>query len=105
MLGEGRLVSRRKRREDDVDPMSGVANLSDVMLVFACGLMVSLILNWNVDLGKNKVEMLNPEQMQEVEDPEKITDQADSGQGYQEKGIVYEDPETGKMYVIMPREE
>ena len=28
--------------ESDVDPLGGLANLADLMLVFACGLMVSL---------------------------------------------------------------
>ncbi|MBC8547124.1 DUF2149 domain-containing protein [Clostridiaceae bacterium NSJ-31] len=85
--------------------MAGVANLADVMLVFACGLMVALILNWNVDLSQNKVKILEQEQLVEVEDPEKAVKDINSAAAYQERGVVYEDPETGKMYVIMPTDQ
>ena len=44
---KGKFSSRRRVTEE-VDAMSGLANLSDVMLVFACGLMAAVILNWNV---------------------------------------------------------
>ena len=37
---KGKFSSRRRVTEE-VDAMSGLANLSDVMLVFACGLMVA----------------------------------------------------------------
>ena len=54
---KGKFSSRRRVTEE-VDAMSGLANLSDVMLVFACGLMAAVILNWNVDLSKTRVEIL-----------------------------------------------
>ena len=41
---KGKFSSRRRVTEE-VDAMSGLANLSDVMLVFACGLMAAVILN------------------------------------------------------------
>ena len=63
---KGKFSSRRRVTEE-VDAMSGLANLSDVMLVFACGLMAAVILNWNVDLSKTRVEILQREQMQELE--------------------------------------
>ena len=62
---KGKFSSRRRVTEE-VDAMSGLANLSDVMLVFACGLMAAVILNWNVDLSKTRVEILQREQMQEL---------------------------------------
>ena len=58
---KGKFSSRRRVTEE-VDAMSGLANLSDVMLVFACGLMAAVILNWNVDLSKTRVEILQREQ-------------------------------------------
>ena len=104
MLNDGRLISRRHRRiRLDTDPMSSVGNLADVMLVFACGLMVALIMNWNVDLTKNKIKMLDPQQIKEIDRPEEVAEQAASAQAYEEKGVVYEDPVTGKLYVIMPK--
>ena len=39
---KGKFSSRRRVTEE-VDAMSGLANLSDVMLVFACGLMAAVI--------------------------------------------------------------
>lgn len=105
MLNDKKMLRRRRRETEDMDPMAGVANLSDVMLVFACGLMVAIILNWHVDLTKSKVEVLDSQQLQEVEDPEKVVQYAEDAQTYQEMGTIYEDPETGKLYVIMPMEE
>lgn len=42
---------RRRERfidEDDDDPLSGVANLFDVAMVFAVALLVALVLSYNV---------------------------------------------------------
>lgn len=42
---------RRKERfidEDDEDPLSGVANLFDVAMVFAVALLVALVLSYNI---------------------------------------------------------
>ena len=33
---------RSRRAPEEVDPMSSLSNIGDVMLVFACGLMVAL---------------------------------------------------------------
>lgn len=87
----------------EVDAMSGLANLSDVMLVFACGLMAAVILNWNVDLSKTRVEILQREQMQELDNAEEMEQDIQSSSSFEQKGTVYEDPETGKLYVVMPK--
>ena len=50
----GGLRSRKygkPRVFDDVNPLEGVVNIVDVMLVFACGLMLALAVYWNIDLG------------------------------------------------------
>ena len=88
---KGKFSSRRRVTEE-VDAMSGLANLSDVMLVFACGLMAAVILNWNVDLSKTRVD--NAEEMEQ---------DIQSSSSFEQKGTVYEDPETGKLYVVMPK--
>lgn len=93
---KGKFSSRRRVTEE-VDAMSGLVNLSDVMLVFACGLMAAVILNWNVDLSKTRVEILQREQMKELEQD------IQSSSSFEQKGTVYEDPETGKLYVVMPK--
>ena len=47
--GSGRLSSRIGTCEE-INPLDGLANLADVMLVFACGLMLALITYWNLSL-------------------------------------------------------
>ncbi|MGL4483643.1 MAG: DUF2149 domain-containing protein, partial [Anaerovoracaceae bacterium] len=42
---------RINRKSEEVNPMDGMASLADVMLVFACGLIVALIAAWNVDVA------------------------------------------------------
>jgi len=79
--------------------MDGVANLADVMLVFACGLLVALILNWNVDVN-NPASAVSPDKY-EIDD----ISQSDSevlgvGSELQEMGKVYKDTKTGKYYVF-----
>ena len=51
---------RKKKVHPDENPLEMMANLMDVMLVFACGLMLALIVNWNVDLGgSQEVDYVN----------------------------------------------
>lgn len=84
--------------EADIDPMGGLANLADVMLVFACGLMVALVLRWNVDLRPPKP--VDSEQLQEVTGSEALNEDAFLGERYQSEGTVYRDMETGKLYIV-----
>ena len=74
---------------DEEDPMAGVANLVDAMLVIAVGLLVFLVISWN---------------MQAIVFNEDVTPTPDvsnsSGEGYAEMGKVYKDPKTGKMIMI-----
>ena len=49
-------MKRRRRRgerfsDESVDPMNYVSNLSDAMLVLAVGMMLALIVHWNVDIS------------------------------------------------------
>lgn len=90
---------RPARQVEEVDPMSSLGNIGDVMLVFACGLMVALVVAWNVDLGKfAQVQM---DQEIEQSDIEQITEQLyGEGNAFVEKGTVYQDPVTGKYYLI-----
>ena len=79
--------------------MSSMGNIGDIMLVFACGLMVALVVAWNVDLGKfTQVEM---DQTQEVDDVERMTEMLyGEGNAFVERGTVYQDPQTGKYYLV-----
>ena len=90
---------RSTRQPEEVDPMSSMSNVGDIMLVFACGLMAALVVAWNVDLGKfAQVEM---DQEISQNDVEQITEQIyGEGNAFVEKGRVYQDPQTGKYYLV-----
>ncbi len=75
---------RRGSSKPTVNPMESVGNLVDIMLVFICGLMIAIIMFWNVDLDNL---------------------QARQDDAYQDMGQVYQDPETGKIYVIKPADD
>ena len=60
----GRL--RVEQRGDEFDPMEGMANLADVMLVFECGLLLDIIINWNVDVTST-VNQEEPQTKYEIE--------------------------------------
>jgi len=97
--GAGRSGFRRSKSRDEVDPMSSMGNMGDVMLVFACGLMVALVVAWNVDLGKFQQVEMNQELKEN--DIETITEQLyGEGGAFVERGRVYQDPTTGKYYLV-----
>lgn len=100
-------LSIRSEREEDVNPMESVANLVDAMLVLACGLMLALIINWNVDVGSGG-------SLKEMNQGQEVTELGGTSSGelsalegnYEEMGLVYRDPETGKYYLVQkPQEE
>ena len=98
------LLSRRRstlNRTEGLNPIEGAFNLVDAMLVFSCGLMVSLILNWNIQLSPVKIDLTNKAEI--TQDIETITDNTMNmvdGSHYEEMGAVYRDPKTGKLYLL-----
>lgn len=102
--GSGRLGCGAVWTEDEINPLDGVANLADVMLVFACGLMLALITYWNVDVAGIVGNSTNVEQGQEVTEMEGLDgsgqNPVDDDERYEEYGTVYRDPETGKLYMV-----
>ncbi|SHH97887.1 hypothetical protein SAMN02745823_01729 [Sporobacter termitidis DSM 10068] len=102
-FGNGRL-NRGEAPAEDVNPLDGLANLADIMLVLACGLMLALIINWNVDIA-GAAATVPVQQGQEVtQDVGGLTQ--DGGQDmnddtkYEKMGVVYKDPATGKLYLV-----
>ncbi len=100
----GRLSSssfRKPREEEELDPSSGLVNLADCMLVLAAGLMVALVGAWNIDISSpTKVEIQDGTEVYDVENSE---DLPGSGTGeYIDRGRVYQDPETGQLYMVSP---
>ena len=74
--------------------MESIANIVDVMLVFACGLLLALVTVWNVDIGLDR-----PDNMYEVSDVVEES-QGVSKDNLQEAGKVYRDPATGNLYFV-----
>ena len=100
--GSGKFIPQTQG--EDVNPMDGVANLADVMLVFACGLMLALITFWNVDVAgtqKTAEPDVPPQALAEtVSDlDESEGEEIDSG-ALEQYGTVYRDPSTGALYII-----
>ena len=97
-------------QEEEANPMAGVSNLADAMLVLAVGIMLALVINWNIDVGSDSsVSEIDTEDLTEIEDYESITEEElseiTSETGLEERGSVLVDPDTGKYYILMPDEE
>lgn len=118
------MRKRRRRTErfsgESVDPMHYLSNLSDAMLVLAVGMMLALIVHWNVDIstggrsdnlsgdtvaaegegGKSIIDRdsavtFTPEQLEQMDATE-----SESDEGMEKLGEVYYDAATGKYYII-----
>ena len=82
--------------ESEGSPMESIANIVDVMLVFACGLLLALVTVWNVDIGLDRPDNNNMYEVSDVvEDSQSV-----SKDNLQEAGTVYRDPATGNLYFI-----
>lgn len=116
-----RLERDRFRRFGTEDPLSGVANLADLMLVFACGLLVALSMAWNasdaLSAGRSDSEARSERPTSAREGPMRRVDsvsRADdevrrsldrTGGRYMNVGRVYRDTVTGRLYVMEGRAE
>ena len=100
-----RYTSRRRRNRyaerEDIDPMSFVSNLSDVMLILAVGIMLALILHWNVKIETPETE----ETEQRAEDTisfseDDLENNEELPENVERMGDVYYDPVSGTYYII-----
>lgn len=98
---------RRRRRyntlNEEVSPLEGAINIVDAMLVFACGLMLSLVIRWNVDLVQpgNRIDVQKGQEVTENTNiREDLTKSEGKGQLYEKMGTVYKDPHTGKLFLL-----
>ena len=91
---------RRRRTLEDEDPTAGLSNLADCMLVLACGLMVALVVAWNIDI-QTVTEVQMTENKKELTDVENLDGDFESGgTTYVDVGRVYQDPDTGTYYIL-----
>ncbi|MGH1370607.1 MAG: DUF2149 domain-containing protein [Cellvibrionaceae bacterium] len=87
----------------DEDPLGPLANLLDLMLVFACGLIAALIaMSEQLQNHFQSSQHLPSQQVVEQgkELPQMPGQGADGGEGYEAVGQVYRDPKTGKLILI-----
>ena len=97
-----RLRARRMRAEDSaVNPMDGLGNLADAMLVLAVGIMLALVLNWKLDLTAVSAEPEATEAPIEIsEDDMRSTSEELDADALQKVGALYYDEATGTYYAI-----
>lgn len=101
--GSGTLRGGRKRPAEDINPMATVANLVDAMLVLAVGIMLALIVSWNLNVSENgqvnenvsKDDALSSFDQNDVDNTEE-----ESSENLERQGTVYYDPQTDKYYII-----
>lgn len=93
-----RRFSRHGDMGEDVNPSAYIVNLADCMLVLACGFMVALISLGGLDLAN--MNKLDDSQLEEVDPQTMPEDVTQSGSGYVEAGTVYQDPNTGQLYMV-----
>ena len=95
---------RRRAEEPPVDPMHSIGNLADAMLVLAVGIMLALIINWNVDISAgttDKAASTDPSISFEQDDLTESQDDAKTIEGdLTEMGKVYYDQQTGTYYIV-----
>ena len=101
--------SKKRFAEGEEDPMAGTSNLVDAMLVIAVGLLIFVVISWNMqsvvfqDSPQQAIEQNSPD-VTEVAEGQVLNETPDtsdsSGQGYMEMGKVYKDPSTGKLIMV-----
>ena len=101
----------KRLSEDTEDPMAGTANLVDAMLVIAVGLLVFLVISWNMqgvifsDMTQEQKQnvMQQMSEVSEVDQGQQLNETPDvsnkSGQSYTERGKVYQDS-SGKLIMV-----
>lgn len=105
----------RKNRSSsrvEEDPMAGTTNLVDAMLVISVGLLVFLVMSWNMqsvvfsDMTAEEKQntMKEMQKVSQVNKGKELNDTPNttesSGQGYVEMGKVYKDPSSGKLIMV-----
>ena len=98
-----RREGRRNRRsgysfDEDVNPMNYISNLSDVMLILAVGIMLALILHWNVPIQSEQAESGQDSKAAVSFSEDDLQGTDEMPDDVTEMGNVYYDPDTGKYY-------
>jgi hypothetical protein len=99
----GKLAFTETSDAEGENPMDGVANLADVMLVLAVGIMLALVINWNIDVSPEQgAATSSSEIISEIEGFNDSDDTEIDAEGNYEKMDVevYRDPVSGKLFMV-----
>jgi len=102
-----RLASQRISglSEKAANPMDGLGNLADAMLVLAVGIMLALLLHWKVDITAINAETAPEPQNEQIaideDDLSETEDRQLNEDEMQRIGALYYDEESGAYYAIM----
>ena len=99
---KSRFSSEHFSKEDD-EPLGPLANLVDIILVFACGLIAALValspnLQEHFKVSKETKAISQGKELVDI--PRDIKDKMDGTNGYKSLGQVYKDPKSGKLILI-----
>lgn len=108
--------TRERFGGEDVNPMNYLSNLSDVMLILAVGIMLALVVHWNVDItasggqaqgnteengsvlvDKDHAVTMTDEELARLQEQNGVTG---GGESLEKRGEVYYDAETGTYYIV-----
>ncbi len=102
-LSQSRL-NQRQSNNPIINPMEGLGNLADAMLVLAVGIMLALVIHWNIDVDVQQKEGdVDTRASGKLEGIEEV----DSGNAVDVdqleemgKGVIYIDPDSGEAYLF-----
>ena len=99
---------RRSEAEAPVNPMDGLGNLADAMLVLAVGIMLALLLHWKVDISAVNAAAAPEERDEQIAIEESELSEAEERELNEEElqriGALYYDEENGVFYAVMEDE-
>ena len=93
----GASLVRAQSVDEDVNPNEYMVNIADCMLVLLLGMIVALISYYNVDLTQSSTtdEEIIGVEVNMDENQDGVIDS-----GYQRRGTVYYDDESGNYYFV-----
>lgn len=97
-MSRQRNFTRSRFDGESEEPLGPMANLVDVMLVFAAGLIAALFAD--SEALKSHLEQRMQVVQQGRELPEVPEGVGQAGRGFEPLGRVYRDPESGKLILI-----
>jgi len=91
------ISAQNQEYEEEPNPLEMVANLSDVMLILAVALILSIVAKWGLDFANLDEDLMTLVQQEQTQ-----TAKLDSS--YVEVGTVYKNPTSGEIYLLPDKE-